>query len=95
MAYAYGAIADLAPDWSIELHETPSGEASLMLMPEDADDEVGPTFVLRSDDGAFFLARYRWDRYSEVGEFYSLPDAMLAVRRELAALATPPSQQRH
>lgn len=95
LAYAYGTIADLAPGWSMELHETLSGEASLMLMPEDADDEIGPTFVLRSDDGSFFLARYRWDSYSELGEFGSLPDAMRVVRRELAALAGPTSGLRH
>lgn len=94
-AYASGAIADVAPDWSVELHETFPGEASLMLMPEAADDAIGPTFVLHNRAGTFQLDQYQWDVYSELGAFESLRDAVHAVRWRLAALAVPPSLMRH
>jgi hypothetical protein len=94
-AYAAGAIADVAPDWSVELHQAFHGESSLMLMPEDADDAIGPTFVLHRRQGTFQLDQYQWDTYSEIGAFNSLRAAVLAVRRRLAALATPPSLMRH
>ncbi len=95
LAYASGAIADVAPDWSVELHEIFPGEASLMLMPEAADDAIGPTYVLHSRAGAFQLDQYQWDVYSEVGAYESLRDAVHAVRWRLAALAVPPSRMRH
>jgi hypothetical protein len=95
VAYASGAIADVAPLWSVELHEAFPGEASLMLMPEAADDAIGPTFVLHNRAGAFQLDQYQWDIYSEIGAYGSLHDAVHAVRRKLAALTTPPSTLRH
>lgn len=95
LAYASGAIADVAPDWSVELHETFPGETSLMLMPEAADDTIGPTFVLHCRASGFQLDQYQWDTYSAIGAYGSLGDALHAVRLRLAALAEPPTALRH
>lgn len=94
-AYASGVIADIAPDWSVVLHEVFPGEASLILIPEAADDAIGPTFVLHNHAGAFQLDQYQWDVYSEIGAYGSLRDAVHAVRRRLAALTVPPSLMRY
>jgi hypothetical protein len=93
--YATEIMADVAPDWSVELHKTFSGEASLMLMPAAADDAIGPTFVLHQQDGAVRLAQYQWDVYCELGSYGSLSAALHAVRGLVAGLAHPPSLARH
>ncbi len=95
VACAIGAIADVAPGWSVELHEASHGETTLLLMPAAAHDAIGPTFVLHDREGTVRLDQYQWDTYSELGAYSSLDDAMRDVRRRLAALATPPSMLRH
>ena len=91
------AIGAAAPDWSVELHYICSGEANLVIMPEDADDALGPTFIIRRDGGALCLDQFHWDNYSQIGSFVHLRDAVDAVRAYIRGLASavPVSRMRH
>jgi hypothetical protein len=78
------AVADVAPHWSVELSGSALGESSLVIMPEGADDLIGPTFVVHQDRAGFRLDQFQWDTLSGIGAYASLYDAMRAV---LACLA--------
>jgi hypothetical protein len=91
------AIGAAAPDWSVELHCICSGEANLVIMPEDADDALGPTFIIRREGGALCLDQFHWNDYSQIGSFVHLRDAVAVVRTHIRGLAsvTPVSRMRH
>lgn len=91
-------ISVVAPAWSVELSQAFFGESNLVIMPEDADDAVGPTFVIYRDKGGFCLDQVQWDDTSAIGIYASLPAATDAVVLMLAGLAGAmpmPSTLRH
>jgi len=91
-------LADIAPSWSVELHVFSAQDVSLVLMPEDADDAKGPTFIVQQDVAGFRLDQFWWDFYTELGTFRCLADLAAAVRARLIHLliaATPVSQRLH
>jgi hypothetical protein len=73
------AIADVAPDWTVELSCTLPGDANIVIMPEGADDLIGPTFLVYQDRNSFHLDQFQWDILSCVGDYSCLRDAVLAV----------------
>src|SRR6185312_15031507 len=77
------AVGAVAPDWSVELHYVCSGDANLVIMPEDADDALGPTFIIRRAGGALCLDQFHWDDYSQIGSYAHLHDAVDVVRTHL------------
>lgn len=92
------AMVEFVPDWSVELHRTFGGEAALVMMPDDADDLIWPTFVVRRDANSFLLELFQWDIQSTVGTYATLGDVVCSVRAMLAHLAatiTPGSMLRH
>ncbi len=84
LALVEGALADLAPHWSVELHGFRADEATLVLAPDDGDDAVGPSFLISRESGGLRLDQVRWDRLTEVGLFGSLRDAVRAIEPRLA-----------
>jgi len=86
--YLASAIAATAPDWSVELYDEALGPSTIIIMPEAADDEIGPTYFVHLEDAAFCLDQLHWDSYSSVGRFSDLHDVARALRTRLLCLAT-------
>jgi hypothetical protein len=81
-----GAVKGLAPEWSVDVHRDPVGEVSLMIMPPDVDDAIGPLLVVHKVASIFHLDQFRWDNYSAVGEYPSFDGVLYAVTQTLLAL---------
>ena len=86
------AIAEIAPEWSVELQGICSEEAILVLLPNAADDANGPSFVISRETYGFRLDQVHWDTMTEVGVFPSLSNIVSALRPRVAfctAMAAP------
>ena len=79
-------VKTLAPEWSADIHCDPVGEISLMIMPPEVRDEIGPLLVVHKVASVFRLDQFRWDVYSVLGEYLAFDDLVRAVRRTLLAL---------
>jgi hypothetical protein len=77
-------VAELRPDWSVELHDNPHGKSLIVILPEDLDSEVDPTLVVRKDDAVFHLEELCGDSYRKLGEHTLWLDVVRAVRTRLA-----------
>jgi hypothetical protein len=78
------AIAHIAPDWSVELEGASPDEATLVLLPVDGDDSIGPSFIVSREPGGFRVDQIHWDSPTEVGVFSSLGDVIATLRLRLA-----------
>lgn len=79
-------LAEFAPGWSPELNQTGPNEATIVVMPEGANDLLGPCFVLHRLNGRVRLDQFRWDEYRKLGAFASLREALAAMRERLRPL---------
>jgi hypothetical protein len=79
------ALADVAPDWSVDLDGICDHEASLVLLPEGGDDAMGPSFVIRRENFGFRLDQLHWDKMQEVGTYHALADVVTAVQERLGS----------
>lgn len=82
-----GLLAEVAPGWSAELNSSSPGESTIVVLPEAANDLIGPAFVLHRDKGVVRLDQFRWDEYRKLGGFQSLDLALSALRARLVPLA--------
>jgi hypothetical protein len=73
------AIADIAPEWSVELHGLCAEEATLVLLPDGGDDARGPSFLISQDGTGYVVDQVHWDLVTEIGIFTSRDAAMAAV----------------
>lgn len=92
------AIAAAAPDWSVELYSDSPGTATIIILPDDADDEVGPTYFVHRDGDVLCLDQLHWDSYSSVGRFTDLDSVARVLRSKLlcaASMAMPASRTLH
>jgi hypothetical protein len=78
------ALSDVAPDWSVDLDGICDHEASLILLPEGGDDEIGPSFLIRRESFGFRLDQVHWDEMREIGTYPALADVISAVQGRLA-----------
>lgn len=83
--YAQRVMADMAPDWSVELHGIYNEETILIVLPEDGDDAMGPSFVINRETFGLKLDQIHWDKLTEVGVFASLNDVLSAIGTLLGA----------
>lgn len=90
-------IAELAPGWTAELTLEMAEDASIVLMPEDANDAIAPTLILYQNGIVYSVDQLHWDQYSTCGQYRSLPDAVFAVKALLIDFAAnaPTSKMRH
>ena len=91
-------VAAVAPRWSVELHEASAADSSVVVMPEFADDDLGPTFIVRKEGEAFCLDQFCFDTYATLGGFASLRELVANLRSRLAlltAFARPVSELVH
>jgi hypothetical protein len=84
-----GLLAEIAPRWSAELNQAAFDESTIVIMPEGANDVIGPAFVLHRFDGRVHLDQFRWDEYRKLGGFRSLDEALAALRARLLRLVSP------
>ena len=54
-------MAEIAPDWSVELQGICAEEATLVLMPDGGDDANGPSFVISQETFGFRMDQVHWD----------------------------------
>jgi hypothetical protein len=69
-----------------------------VVMPKDADDAKGPTFIVGREGTCFRLVLLWWDSYRDLGAFTCLADLAAEVRARLMQLtiaAKPASRSIH
>jgi hypothetical protein len=92
------AMAEIAPQWSVELQGICVDEATLVLLPEDGDDAKGPSFLVSRETYGFRLDQVHWDVLTELGVFGSLNDVVTTLGVRLAffpEMAVPASVTVH
>lgn len=82
-------LADIAPGWSAELNRASLNESTIVVMPDSANDLVGPSFILYWADGRVRLDQFRWDEYRKLGSFATRDDALAAMTARLVPLVSP------
>ena len=80
------AMAEIAPDWAVELEGICTEEATLVVVPEDGDDAIGPSFVISRETYGLRVDQVHWDALTEVGVFASLARRRAALRRLAASV---------
>lgn len=80
------AVAAVAPDWTVELSQVFVDEVNLIIMPDRADDNIGPTFVIYQEGAQFHVDEVRWDVCTPIGVFPSLGEASHAMILRLGML---------
>ena len=78
------ALANVAPDWSVDLDGTYIGGTTLVLLPEGGDDANGPSFVISRENFGFKLDQLHWDEMHELGTYPALADVVTAVQMRLS-----------
>ena len=76
-------IAEVVPDWSVELHYDEYGKAAIVIMPEDPDDLFGPTLIVSASGTAFHLDELCCDAYQRLAEHREWSDILRAVQIRL------------
>lgn len=77
-------VAELMPDWSVELRHDVLGSATIVIVPEDLDDANGPILFVHREASAFHFEELRWGRYRKLDEYQVWADVLRAVRIRLA-----------
>src|SRR3954465_5682815 len=97
-AYVQRAMAEIAPDWSVEMEGICSDDPTLVVVPDDGDDATGPTFIVTRETYGLRVQQLHWDTLTEVGVFASLHDVVIALQGRLAFCldtVAPPSVTLH
>jgi hypothetical protein len=85
-------VAELRPDWSVELHHDMHRRPLIVILPDDLDNGVDPTVVVRRDAAVFHLEELCGDTYRKLGEHWLWVDVLRAVRTRLIwAMPFPPT----
>lgn len=82
-------LADVAPQWTVELHGVSVDDTSLIILPEDGEDALGPSFTINSSDFGLRLDQIHWDELTEIGSFTSLSAAVDAIALILRDFGAP------
>jgi hypothetical protein len=73
------ALRELAPAWTADLVGICAFEATLVVVPFDGDDVIGPSFLISRETCGFRLDQVHWDMMAEVGAYESLSDVVSAL----------------
>jgi hypothetical protein len=85
-SYLAAAVADIVPDWTVDLHAEGRADATITIMPEDGDDDLGPTLFVHCDGDTFHLDQLHGDAFSNLGAFGALSDVAHVLRGRLGCL---------
>ncbi len=91
-------VLHVAPEWSVELSGDAPTDRSVVVMPQAADDMVGPTFVIRATPTGVRLDQVQWDQYSTILDRSNLRHVLSVLRARLRVLSTvtrPPNAVLH
>jgi hypothetical protein len=77
-------VAEVRPDWSVELHHDVLGRPFIVILSDDLDDPVDFTLVVRRDDAPFRLEELCGDTYRKLGDCGLWVDVLRAVRTRLS-----------
>jgi hypothetical protein len=83
-------LAEVAPDWSVELQGICTEEATLIVLPEGGDDAYGPSFAISRDAFGLRLDQLHWDELTEIGVYASMNDLLDAMCVQLAGWCDVP-----
>jgi hypothetical protein len=83
-----GQLVETAPGWSAELNQASPDESTIVIIPQGANDLIGPAFVLHRSRGRVHLDQFRWDEYRKLGAFRSLDEALAQLRTRLSPLTS-------
>jgi hypothetical protein len=83
LALVQRVMAEIAPDWAVQLEGICAAEATLVLVPDDGDDAAGPSFVISRETYGLRVDQVHWDAVTEVGVFASLKDVLKVLRLRL------------
>ena len=91
------AVRSVAPEWRVELCGWTQNDHALAVMPEDADDGDGPTFIIHWSEDRLMLDQMQWDEYRGLGEYRSLAAVIADLRGHIVALSSigPGAHTRH
>lgn len=70
-------------EWSVILNYAPE-EVSIIVVPEDVEDESKPSFHICREGRVLCLRMYLQDRYSRIGDYETWPELLHAVKIVLA-----------
>lgn len=89
----WNQVKSQIPFWSGEFFTDPFGALNLMILPPDADDDIGPMLIIYKQHGFYLLDTFRWDEYDNNGSYLTLADTLTAIVSILAKSAhrRPPS----
>ena len=76
-------LSEIAPDWSVELHGISLEDSSLIVLPEDGEDENGPSFAISRDGYALRLDQIHWDELTELGTYSTLAEVLDVMAQSL------------
>lgn len=76
-------VASLGPTWSVGLHHDARGKATIVVLPEDLDDAIGPTLIIRATRSGFHLEEMCEDACRSLGEHSAWADVLRTVRIRL------------
>jgi hypothetical protein len=98
LAVVRRAMAEIAPDWAVELSTLSDEDTTLIVVPDDGDDSTGPSFVVSRETYGLRIDQLHWDAVTEVGVFASMKDVVQVLRARLAFCldaTVPPSVTLH
>ena len=67
------------PSWSVEFFTDPFGELNLMILPPDADDDLGPMLIVYKQHDLYMVDIFRWDEYSNAKACFTLEETAAAI----------------
>jgi hypothetical protein len=76
-------VAEVVPEWLVELHYDEHGKPAIVIMPEDPDDIVGPTLIVYASGLTFQLDELHCDTYHSLGVHLGWADILRAVQIRL------------
>ena len=87
LALVQAAMADAAPEWTVELHGICAEDATMVLLPEDGEDAAGPSFMISRETYGFRIDQVHWDEVTEIGVYATMHDIVDVLRLRLAFCA--------
>jgi hypothetical protein len=78
-----GVVAEVGPNWSVELHDNVPGNAAIVILPEDVHDAFGAILIVHADESAFHIEEVHGNAHRKLGQHVAWDDVLRAVRIRL------------
>jgi hypothetical protein len=76
-------VAEVGPNWSVELHDDVPDKATIVVLREDPHDAMGAILIVHADESAFHLEELHGNAYRKLGRHLVWDDVLRAVRIRL------------